>query len=59
MTDIIRFIAQVYKVQTLSDGGLRLVLDLPEGEIDTATQMMRAKQASAMLEIAAVAVING
>ena len=26
----IKFIAEVYKVQTLVDGGIRLVLDLPE-----------------------------
>ena len=54
----IRFKAQVNKVQTLADGGIRLVLDLPETEITTATRMMEAKQAGAFLEIAAVAIIE-
>jgi hypothetical protein len=61
MTEIpeaIRFTAQVNKVQTLADGGIRIILDLPESAIDTATKMMQAKQAGAMLEVAAVAVQN-
>ena len=48
------FQAQIQKVQTLADGGLRLTLDLAESEIDTATKMMQAKQAGAVLEIAAL-----
>lgn len=55
-TDVIRFQAQVAKVQTLADGGIRLVLDLAETAIQTATKMMEAKQAGAMLEVAAVSV---
>jgi poly-gamma-glutamate capsule biosynthesis protein CapA/YwtB (metallophosphatase superfamily) len=54
--EVIRFQAQVAKVQTLADGGIRLVLDLPETAIDTAAKMMQAKQAGAALEIAAVPV---
>lgn len=54
--NVIRFIASVSQVKTLTDGGLRLVLDLPETAIETATKMMQAKQAGAVLEIAAVAV---
>lgn len=58
MSEAIRFSAQVAKVQTLADGGLRLVLDLPETAIDAATQLMQVKQAGAMLEVAAVPVIQ-
>lgn len=58
MTDVIRFTAQVSKVQTLADGGLRVILDLPEGAIDTATQMMQVKLAGAVLEIAAIPIKN-
>lgn len=58
MAEVIRFTAQVNRVQTLADGGLRVVLDLPESAIDTATQMMQAKQAGAILEIAAIPIKN-
>lgn len=58
MTETIRFSASISQVRTLSDGGIRLVLDLPETAIDTAAAMMQAKQAGAVLEIAAVAVVK-
>lgn len=51
---VIRFKAQVSQVRTLADGGIRLVLDLAETEIKTAAKMMEAKQAGAVLEVAAV-----
>ena len=54
--EAIRFQAQVSKVTTLADGGIRLVLDLAETEIEVAKQMMQAKQQGAILEIAAVPV---
>ena len=54
MPDVIRFTASVNKVQTMVDGGLRVVLDFPEGAIDAATKLMQAKQAGAVLEIAAI-----
>jgi len=54
MTDAIRFQAQVQKVQTLADGGIRLTFDLAETAIETATAMMEAKQRGALLEVAAV-----
>jgi hypothetical protein len=57
-SEVIHFKAQVAKVQTMVDGGIRIILDLPEDAIDTATKMMQAKQAGAILEIAAVAVKN-
>jgi len=53
---VIRFTAQVARVQTLADGGIRLILDLPETAIQTATKMMEAKRSGASLEIAAVPV---
>jgi len=56
--DAIRFQAQVYKVQTTIDGGIRLTLDLPESSIDTAGELMRCRLAGAMLEIAAIPVIQ-
>jgi hypothetical protein len=56
MDDVIRFKATISQVRTLADGGLRFVLDVQEDEIQTATKLMQAKQAGAVLEIAAVAV---
>ena len=56
--DVIHFKAQVAKVQTLADGGLRIILDMAETEIETATKMMQAKQAGAVLECAVLAVIR-
>jgi hypothetical protein len=59
MTDeAIRFVAQVSKVTTLADGGIRLVLDLAETEIETAKLMMEARQRGALLEVAAVRVLQ-
>ena len=54
--DVIRFTAQVSKVQTLADGGIRLTFDISEKDIDTATKIMQAKQAGAALEVAAIPV---
>jgi hypothetical protein len=53
---VITFSATVSKVTTLADGGIRVVLDLSESAIDTATKMMQAKQAGAVLEIAVIPV---
>jgi hypothetical protein len=54
--EAIRFSAQVFKVQTLIDGGLRLTLDI--GQIDPAVivALFDAKQPGIILECAAVAV---
>jgi hypothetical protein len=54
--DVIRFTAQVAKVQTLTDGGLRFTLDVAETEIDAAQKLMQVKQRGGVLEVAAVAV---
>jgi hypothetical protein len=59
MTDeAIRFTAQVSRVTTLADGGIRLILDLAETEIEVAKLMMEARQRGALLEVAAVAVLQ-
>ena len=44
MREPIRFIAQVAKVQTLADGGLRVTLDLPESAIMQAAELMVFKR---------------
>ena len=54
MSEPIHFTAQVNRVQTLADGGLRLTLDLSETDIDTASWMMHIKQAGLLLELAAL-----
>lgn len=58
MTDenVIRFTAQVSKVQTLTDGGLRFTLDVAETEIEAAQKLMQVKQRGGVLEVAAVAI---
>jgi hypothetical protein len=58
INDVIRFTASVAQVRTMADGGIRLVLDLPENAIDTAAAMMKAKQAGAVLECAVMALIQ-
>ena len=50
------FPAEIIKVQTMVDGAIRLTLDLPADQIQTAAKLMEAKQRGATLEIAAVAV---
>ena len=55
--DVIKFTAQVSKVATLADGGIRLTLDLSETAIDIAAKMMQVRQAGAVIEIAAIPVI--
>ena len=55
---IIRFVAQISQVRTMADGGIRLTLDLPETAIEVAAAMMQARQAGAVLECAAVAVLQ-
>lgn len=47
----IEFVATVYKVQTLIDGGLRLTLDLPETAIAEAAALMECKRQETPLKI--------
>jgi hypothetical protein len=55
--DAIRFQAQVFKLQTLVDGGLRLTLDLCLPLDDkTVLALLAAKQPGVILECASVAI---
>lgn len=54
--EAIEFPAEIIKVQTMTDGGIRLTLDLPADQIQTAAKLMEAKQRGAYLQIAAVAI---
>jgi hypothetical protein len=54
---VIRFTATVNKVQTMVDGGGRVVLDFDEGSLGTFTSLVQAKHVSGLLEIAAVVII--
>jgi hypothetical protein len=54
MTEIIHFPAQIYKIQTTVDGAIRLTLDMPETQIDSARLLMECKMRGGLLEIAAV-----
>jgi len=44
MSEPIVFIAEVYKVQTLVDNGIRITLNLPETAILEAAQLMECKR---------------
>jgi hypothetical protein len=52
----ITFTATVNQVRTLADGGIRIVLDLAENEIETATALMECKAKSATINVAAIPV---
>lgn len=58
MTDnqVIKFQAQVIKVQSMQDGALRVTLDMPEHLIDIAALLMESKRQGGLLEVAAVAI---
>jgi len=51
--DKIRFTAAVWKVSTLADGGIRLVLDLEEGARIHMPELARCQQNGIVLEIEA------
>ena len=50
---VIRFDAIVYKVQTLSDGGIRLTLDMPETAIPQMAMLAETKREGIPLEFTA------
>ena len=50
----ITFTAEVYKVQTLVDQGIRLTLDLPETDIPQAAMLMECKREGIPLMFTAV-----
>lgn len=52
----IRFDAQVYKVQTLIDGGVRLTLDLCATDTAVIMALINARTPGIVLSIAAVAI---
>jgi hypothetical protein len=55
--EAVRFSAQVFKVQTLVDGGIRLTLDLiAPVQPETIVALFDAKQPGVILEVAAVAI---
>jgi hypothetical protein len=56
MTEPLHFVAEIVKVQTTKDMGIRVTLDLPESLTDVAMQLMEAKRRGAILEIAAIPV---
>ena len=58
MTDI-TFPAQVVKVQTLADGGLRVTFDLPETAIFAAAQLMECKRIGVAGEVTFKAIDDG
>lgn len=55
---VIRFTATIARVQTLADGGLRVILDMPESAVKSASVLMEARQAGAFLDVAAVPVFQ-
>ena len=58
MSEAIRFKAQVFKVQSMIDGGLRLTLDLGEVTPETIIALFEAKRPGVLLEVAALAVVK-
>ena len=50
-TEAIEFIAAVYKVQTLVDGGVRVTLDLPETAIMQMAQLAECQRFGVVLNI--------
>jgi hypothetical protein len=51
MSDDITFPAQVARVQTLADGGLRFTFDAPESAILAAAELMTAKRFGKVLTV--------
>lgn len=45
------FVAEVVKVQTLADNGIRLTLDLPEDEIEVAAKLMAYKREGVAIRV--------
>ena len=51
MADSTTFWAIVGKVQTMADGGIRVYLDLPEGAIVQAAELMTYKRQGIVLDV--------
>jgi hypothetical protein len=54
---VIRFSAQIFKFQTLIDGGWRLTLD-GSGDPETVVKILQAKQPGIFLEVVALPVLQ-
>jgi hypothetical protein len=52
----IEFTAQVYKVQTLVDNGIRVTLDLAETETVTMAKLAECQRFGAVLKVCAIVV---
>jgi hypothetical protein len=52
---LVEFWAIVGKVQTMADGGIRVYLDLPEGAIMQAAELMAYKRAGVVLDVTCTA----
>ena len=53
MSDAIEFTAQVFKVQTMVDNGIRVTLDLSEGETVTMAKLAECQRFGALLRVVA------
>lgn len=51
----VEFQATVARVQTLSDGGIRITLDMPETAVMQAAQLMECKRFGVVLKVKAEA----
>lgn len=56
MSDAIEFVAQVYKVQTLVDNGIRVTLDLAETETMTMARLAECQRFGVALQMIATVV---
>lgn len=50
----IKFWAEIAKVQTMADGGLRVYLDLPEGAVEQAAILMQYKRLGVVADVTVV-----
>ena len=55
MADRIEFVAEVWKVQTLADNGLRITLNLPESAILPVAELMAVKRFGQVLRVVCTA----
>ena len=53
--NVVEFQATVYKVQTLTDNGIRISLDLPETEVMAAAKLMECQRFGVVLNVKAEA----
>lgn len=58
MSDPIRCVGTVYKVQTLVDHGVRVTIDLPETAIMQAAMFMECQRLAVVLDITALPLVQ-